>query len=333
MELIALSAPWILLLILVAAIGAFAFKKWKVAVPLLLVVLIGNWYFETLPLNVVGWLSPSRLMAGSQRMNETSGCLKVMSFNCNLSRNHADIKQRRKAVAKFIRQQDADIVFLAENFILKNDSVWQELQCNYPYHSQTKRAVGNCIYSKYPILSDTTYREKGKGYGITFCQINHLGQSIDVYGVHLSSNNYNEHREYITPDSVGTREQARSYLRQIVAAAGQRENEARIIVECMQEGSVSPMHSAAKSSHVPTIVMGDFNDVSGSPTIKILQSAGLTDAWWEGGFGYGATIHHPLPFRIDHIMHNSALELLDIQKINCNSMSDHDALVGIFKLP
>lgn len=300
--------------------------------PLLLVAFTCNSYFETLPLNVIRCLSPYCLMADSLRMNETSGSLKVMSFNCNLSRNHADIKHRREAVVNFIRQQDADIVFLAENFILKNDSVWQKLQDKYPYHSQTKRAMGNSIYCKYPILSDTTYSEKGKGYGITFCQIDHHGQKIDVYGVHLSSNNYNEHQEYMTPDSVVTREQARSYLSQIVAAAHQREDEARIIAECMQNDPASPKSNAAPNSQVPTIVMGDFNDVSGSPTMNILQSAGLADAWWEGGFGYGATIQHPLPYRIDHILYNDKLKLECIKKIDADGISDHDALVAKFKL-
>lgn len=332
MELLALITSWVLMLFVIVVIGALAFKKWKLAVPLLLIALIGNWYFATIPLNVVGWLSPSRLMADSQRMNETSGCLKVITFNCNLSPKHANIKHRRKAVVNFIRQQDTDIVFLAENFILKNDSVWQELQCNFPYHSQTKKAVGNCIYSKYPILSDTTYREKGKGYGITFCQIDHHGQKIDVYGVHLSSNNYNEHREYMTPDSVVTREQARSYLSQIVAAAHQREDEARIIAECMQNDPASPKSNAPPNSQVPTIVMGDFNDVSGSPTMNILQSAGLADAWWESGFGYGATIQHPLPYRIDHILYNDKLKLECIKKIDADGISDHDALTASFKL-
>lgn len=81
---------------------------------------------------------------------------------------------------------------------------------------------------------------------------------------------------------------------------------------------------------VPTIVMGDFNDVPGSPTLNILERAGLKDAWWEGGCGYGATIHHPLPYRIDHILHNDGLKLKSIKKIVTQDLSDHDALVARF---
>ena len=76
--------------------------------------------------------------------------------------------------------------------------------------------------------------------------------------------------------------------------------------------------------------MGDFNDVGGSGCIRQLESIGLKDAWWEGGIGYGATIHHPLPYRIDHILYSGGLELRKVKVINSDSMSDHDALYAEF---
>ena len=76
--------------------------------------------------------------------------------------------------------------------------------------------------------------------------------------------------------------------------------------------------------------MGDFNDVCVSKPLKILEDSGFKDAWWVGGFGYGATIHHPLPFRIDHIMYNEGLELVEIKKVDSEDISDHDALLAKF---
>lgn len=46
MELVALSAPWILLLLIVVAFGLLMFRRWKVATGLLLLTLLGNWWFE-----------------------------------------------------------------------------------------------------------------------------------------------------------------------------------------------------------------------------------------------------------------------------------------------
>ena len=78
--------------------------------------------------------------------------------------------------------------------------------------------------------------------------------------------------------------------------------------------------------------MGDFNDVCGSPTLNVMKEAGFKDAWWEAGFGYGATIHNPLPYRIDHILYNDMLKLKSIKKIDADKLSDHDALIGWFEV-
>ena len=53
-------------------------------------------------------------------------------------------------------------------------------------------------------------------------------------------------------------------------------------------------------------------------------------AWQEGGFGYGATIHYPLPYRIDHILYNEGLVLKGVKVIDTSDISDHNALVAVF---
>ena len=78
--------------------------------------------------------------------------------------------------------------------------------------------------------------------------------------------------------------------------------------------------------------MGDFNDVYGSPVMDFFEDAGLKNAWWEGGFGYGATFHNPLPYRIDHILYSNYLNLKGIKKISAEGLSDHDALVADFEI-
>lgn len=345
MELLALSAPWILLLLVVAAFGLLAFMRWKVAICLLLVALAGNWYFEVMSLGVQHCVSRFSLCFASHtglpegrdwpngkfdsaqesRFQVSGGELKVLTFNCNLSPKHEDYLETRAGVCRLIKEQNPDVVFLAENFINKRDSVWLMLQDVYPYHSQEKKAMGNSIYSKYPILTDTIVREKGKGYGISCCQIYCRGRKVGVIGIHLSSNNYNVHMEYMTPDSVENSEQAKTYLGNIVTASRYRANEASLIVNYIDSINTP-------NKPIPTIVMGDFNDVCESPTLNVLNSSGLKDAWWEGGFGYGATIHHPLPYRIDHIFYNDRLKLKSIKKIDADKLSDHDALIGCFEV-
>lgn len=310
MELVALSAPWILLLLTVVAIGLMIFRRWKVTVGLLLLSVIGNWYFQTLPLNLC---------------HDTDGELKVLTFNCNLSPKDSDIIKRRESVIRFIREQDADVVFLTENFIVRQDSLWLEIQDAYPYCAKDNNSVGNRMYSKYPIVCDTLLKDKVMAYGITCCQIEVKGELMEVIGVHLSSNNYNEQMEYMTPDSVANGKQVKTYLGNILTASRYRADEASLIVNHID--SVSSSHNP-----ISTIVMGDINDVNASPTLNIMKDAGFKDAWWEGGFGYGATIHYPLPFRIDHILYNEGLKLRNIKKVSAYGLSDHDALVATFSI-
>lgn len=78
--------------------------------------------------------------------------------------------------------------------------------------------------------------------------------------------------------------------------------------------------------------MGDLNDVCGSKAVRNLEDAGLKDAWKNGGFGYGATIHKPFPYRIDHIMYSDKLRLLNIRVIDSEDQSDHDALYTEFEI-
>ena len=80
------------------------------------------------------------------------------------------------------------------------------------------------------------------------------------------------------------------------------------------------------------VVMGDFNDVCGSGVLNIFHTAKLEDAWSNGGFGYGATIHLPLPYRIDHVLYGEDLKLKGIKIIETGQYSDHDALVATFDL-
>lgn len=140
---------------------------------------------------------------------------------------------------------------------------------------------------------------------------------MKVIGVHLLSNNHDTDNKRFDTDSITGVKKLFQYLSNISNMSIRRGYDAKAIVSNLFDG--------------PTIVMGDFNDVCGSKTLNILENVGFKDAWWEGGLGYGATIHYPFPYRIDHILYSGKLQLTEIMKIDANGLSDHDALVATFK--
>lgn len=325
MELIALAVPWVLLTLVVVTIGFLWFKKWKVALCLFLVGLYVNWYWQV-------------VSVGGCNVADGGKGFKVMSWNCNLTYASDGYKLKNYLVADRIAKEDADVVFVTENFCLGKDVLGLLLADQFPYRVHEHNVGGNAVYSKLPIVRDTLMTSKDSPYAISYIVLRYDDVLFDVYGCHLSSNNYNERMEYLTPDSICNHSQIKNYLSNILSASEQRVKQAEIIVRIGNE-LFGIAHDEDGISR-PTIVMGDMNDVCGSPTLRRLESSGFRDAWCEGR-GYGATIHHPLPYRIDHILYRDGtssskssrnLKLKSIMKIDADGLSDHDALVAEFEI-
>lgn len=294
-----LSVPWLLLFLLVIAVVFFLKKKWKLASLLLLVIFAINWW-------------TSCFCFGFN--NNFSGDIKVLSFNVNGQKEIGF--NNTSSIVSLINKEEPDVIFLTENYKPLKDSLFMILSLKYPYN--TRYLYHNMIYSKHPI-SDLNYIERpygGSAY-ITQCIVSIDGIELCLYGCHLSSNNYSKELEYLTPDEIDTVDKLKSYLINTKNSSFFRELEADTIVSSISERNYA-------------IVMGDMNDICGSSCMLIFKNAGLKDAWSEGGFGYGATFHHPLPYRIDHIMYNDKLSLKGIKKIGTSGISDHDALVAVF---
>lgn len=142
---------------------------------------------------------------------------------------------------------------------------------------------------------------------------------VTLLRFHLSSNNYSRTKDNLTPDEVKSASGIKAYFENFSYATELREMEAdTVITHCKDAERV--------------VIMGDLNEVSGGSSMRMFAGAGYKDVWSKGGFGYGATIHHPLPYRIDLVLYNSGLKLKGIKKIDAEGISDHDALVAVFDL-
>ena len=317
---IALSIPWVILLLLFIALLCALRRKFWYSALFVFSALVLNWYSECFALHFA---------CCSDTTEEK--VFRVMSWNVNAEPSTS--KEDLEEIAEMICSEDPDVVFVAEPYLNASDTMTHLLSGRYPYTTYVNQECdrGHYVYSKFR-LDSHEFIYQSEWNGLVLKTMAYVGaDSVIIYGCHLASNNYDAEMKYMTPDSVATTRNALQYLKNIQRASAIREEECDSIVYDMRKYDV------------PTIVMGDMNDVCGSPCMKVFAEAGLHDAWWEGGFGYGATLHHPLPYRIDHVMYgvkkgsscskgSSGLKLMGIRKVPNKGLSDHDALVADFTL-
>lgn len=243
----------------------------------------------------------------------SQSCIKVMAWNIDGSQYDS---LKVSEIANVIHKHNPDVIFLSEDFNETGICLDSLLKKNYPYSSNLAYS-GHHFYSKYSLESIRVIEVENYANPLRIhVSVMVNGQSVDTYGCHLASNNYSASQVDFHLDQVNDYHDAKQYLKNVRDASRLRETEAQAIIKDMTDRA--------------TIIMGDFNDVSGSPALRTFKAAGFQDAWWNGGFGYGATIHYPLPYRIDHIMYNDRLRLKSIKKIDAEGLSDHDALVAEF---
>lgn len=300
----ALFIPWGLLLLAVCAVACLLKRWWKVSAALVVVLLLVNWHWQVFGLG----------MHSLDSMKQ-EGCIRVMTWNicCADSTGTDDVDG---LLAKIL-EQDADVVFVTEYSRDAKPEIDSVLSRHYPYKDEYPVWVmWGQMYSRVPIDSCMRIGGEEDGYLFRF-DVRFSDRRLPLYCLHLQSNNL-VNGETFYPDSIAGRGGIKRYLENYNLASEIRREQAELIVSDLTD--------------VPCIVMGDMNDVCGSPCMKVLKNAGLRDAWWEGGFGYGATIHNPLPYRIDHVMYGNGLKLKGIKKVSSKGLSDHDALVADFEI-
>lgn len=135
---IALSLPWVLLILAIVIILLIAKKKWFVSVVLLSFTLIVNWWAECIPF---------RLWTVTEKSDGI--CLKVMSFNIKGTSEDVIIKAGR--LTEIIAKYNPDVLFIAElgkNFKALFDSL---MKVNGLVYTTCSNNETNCFYSKIPL--------------------------------------------------------------------------------------------------------------------------------------------------------------------------------------
>lgn len=301
---LALTYPWIITVCFFAAIIAALKKHFWIAGGLVVVGFLLNCLSECFAFSLIS----NNEMCGNRTV-------RVMAWNIDGS-EYDSLKVSK--IADVIHKYNPDVIFLSEDFDKTGICLDSLLKKNYPYSSYMV-CSGHQFYSNHMLDSIRVVDVEGYDNPLRIhVSVMVKGQIIDIYGCHLASNNYSASHVDFHLDQVNDHHDAKQYLKNIRDASRLRKLEAQAIIKDMTDRA--------------TIIMGDFNDVGGSPALRVFKTAGFHDAWWKGGLGYGATIYYLLPYRIDHIMYNDKLTLKCIKKIDAKGLSDHDALVAEFRI-
>lgn len=233
----------------------------------------------------------------------------------NICGSNIEDKEKQEKIARLIIAQNADFVQLNEfgiNYFKVIDSI---VSACYPYKEYIGAQVqaGDVLYSKNPFvgsgLSDIDIPQT------IFVKARIEKDSLCLVGCHLVGNNREGKIEIDDADSLGKVKKFWHYYRN---AQEKRKEHLHFLKNAVQEKSL------------PMIVMGDMNDFNHSAPMDSLRDAGMKNAWWEGGFGYGATYHEGwLRLRIDHIYYNERLCLKNVKVVNTD-LSDHNILIADF---
>lgn len=240
----------------------------------------------------------------------------------NIHDTGANYQQRQKGIAEEIIRQDVDIVALHEYYGRISGELNTRLRKKYPYSNDrfSNTSAGAILYSRYPIIKATQICAKGtKPQAYAYCVMVN-GKKVRIVSCHLMSTNNMAPEHRYTLEKKSDLKTLPTYFKNYLKAQKIRTKEASAIAEHIQ------------SELMPTIVLGDMNDFSGSPVLGTLQTSGLKNAWWEGGTGFGVTFREGwMRFRLDHILYDSNYELSSIDVVQ-SDLSDHMPLVGKFIL-
>lgn len=225
--------------------------------------------------------------------------------------------KEQEEIARLIIAQNADFIQLNE-FTLDSCLVIDSfLSKYYPYRNDTgaKVKTGDIFYSKTQLVESGKFGKVARN--CIYSKLAVEKDSVYIIGCHLPGNN---HEGQIEIDDADSLRRVKTFFSHYHNAKEKRKIKVQFLKKTIQKSSL------------PMIVMGDMNDFDVSAPMDSLKDAGMKNAWWEGGFGYGATYHEGwLRLRIDHIYYNDKLRLEDVKVVN-TELSDHNILIAAFSL-
>lgn len=312
-----LFVPLTIVLLVVLGVVLLLTRCRKTAWTLLFVALLLNLATQTFPLNL-----PQKPAAKGPHD------IDVITYNVHSGEDITSYS--------FLASSKADLLLIQEPKYL--DPQKHRIFQNFPYYPAAEKNV----FSRYPIrnfhritlpasdpaweeLVDSVYNPGNvvqQAPSIFGMDIDFPQGTVHVVNCHLRSNQYSVARQEMAPQEPWIHG-LENYYQRTAYGYKVRAVEARLI-----------RHELDSVGNVPTLVIGDMNDFSGSPALRTLQNGQLHDAWWKGGLGPCITYDaFHLKLQLDHMLYSNHFTLKHIQVLHQLKRSDHYPLSARFTLP
>jgi len=254
--------------------------------------------------------------------------IRVMSYNVRMFHDDEGKNARNQEdVLDLIKEVSPDVLCIQEFYSRSKgkDNIrkqyMEELGLNFSYFIPSARndydAYGIAIFSRFPITGSGNVdidTDKGIVNKIVYSDINKRGKSFRIYNVHLQS--------------VGFKQEDYDFIKNDVPVANVDVKSTRRIGSRLKlayikrNKQIDSLYSHTKSTKIPYIVAGDFNDTPLSYSVNKL-SDDMQNAFVKKGRGFGITYNGAFPnFQIDYILASKEFDIRSFQIVS-KKLSDH----------
>lgn len=199
----------------------------------------------------------------------------------------------------------------------------------YPYFSRGSR--GTVLYSKRPILHIVPPENTHSQGSIEIFRTSvNNSRPLNIIAVHLESFGLSDEDKELYLDLTDTDKLEESDKKETLHRV--RRQLLSKLMQAFQKRALQAkmLRTFVEQLQGDVIVCGDFNDVPGCRTIKILQEIGMKDAYAEVALGPTITYNAPyFNFRIDHVLWRGGFHPVNIERGNIAS-SDHYPMLTTF---
>jgi endonuclease/exonuclease/phosphatase family metal-dependent hydrolase len=251
--------------------------------------------------------------------------LKVMTYNTH-AMMIGETLASKKAMLKYLNNQDADVICLQEVLVYKNPNrltlnALRAEMSNYPYtyfdfkRYDNVRQFGNVVFSRYPLINKQTIRYESQSNISSQCDVVVGQDTLRLVVNHLESFRLNNSDFSLDSLTANTLRES-SLNRKLTYASRLRRQQAYSV------------RKAIHYSPYPVIAVGDFNAIPLSAVYWIMNT-GLRDCYAESSVGrYGSTYERKgIRVRIDYIFTSRALKSLAC-RVGKERYSDHYPVIA-----